>query len=209
MSSQNLSQREIPQGHIQRWQRIIDLMSQVFAAPAALITRAPQGEAEVLLTSQGGARAHQVSPSAAAQIKRCSEEAMERGATLSTSVSCDEPRKSARSDQASSSAHYFGVPLMWSDDHIFGVICIVFNEKRDSYPQLLEQLDSFKSLIEFDLSDLLKSQTIFVDQPSDHKSRFRALKKTNDILESIFSTTHLLVAYMDRNFEFLLVTCYV
>ncbi|MDP8240055.1 MAG: PAS domain S-box protein [Candidatus Hatepunaea meridiana] len=55
----------------------------------------------------------------------------------------------------------------------------------------------------FDPDDKLTNVVVMHEDVTERKQAERALKETNEIIETILSTTHLMIAYMDTDFNFI------
>ncbi|NLE28820.1 MAG: response regulator [Phycisphaerae bacterium] len=81
------------------------------------------------------------------------------------------------------------------DNHTIGVLTI--------YAQETNVFNTEETRLLLELAEDVAYGIATLRTRNEHKKTEKALKETNDLLEKIFSTFHVLVGYMDRDFNFL------
>lgn len=149
---------DVPQEYLDKWQKTIDLMAEVFEVPAGLIMRVGTTEIEVLLASNSEDNPYEPGEKAELNTGLYCETVMASRKLLQVPNALEDEEWKENPDVALNMISYLGVPLIRRDGAVFGTICVLDNHSRHyskTYKQLLWQ---YASIIErdFQLLDLQK-----------------------------------------------------
>lgn len=210
----------MPDNFLAKWQKTVDLMARIFEVPVGMIMKVHQDEIEVLLASISEGNPYRKGERSRLGTGLYCEEVMKNKSQILIPNALNDPKWENYPCIYLNMIAYLGVPLFYPNGDIFGTICVMDKKPRkhsESYQALIWH---FKDLIEADLKilentkelercqhhlkDIIDEKTKSLLREIDaHQKTVNKFRRRNEILEKIFSTTHLLIAYMDRDFNFI------
>ena len=145
---------EIGDELINRWQNILDLTAEILNIPAALIMQITKTHMTVFLKSQNPENPY----------PEKGKDELGHGLYCETVIGTDKPflienalkneNWETNPDIELDMIAYYGLPVKWSDEEIFGTLCIL-DTKTNAFPDTHQRLlKSYKDMIEQDLYNL-------------------------------------------------------
>ena len=150
-----------PSVDLKKWQTTVNLMSQLFDTKAGLIVQFRQGEFNVVSASKNPDNFLSRNDSWPWEMKSFCRRIMETGKGLYVANAdeqaewkdappvCDGPVRS-----------YYGLPLMWPDNTLFGTICCIDTRHTSYNDTQLQLLEQFRELINSDLKLIFNFEEI-------------------------------------------------
>ncbi|MCP4140221.1 MAG: PAS domain S-box protein [Chloroflexi bacterium] len=186
MKKSEYQKHAVPEGYMEKWQKTINLIAEIFDVPTALIMRVSPEEIEVLVSSLTEGNPYKPHEMADLGTGLYCETVMAEQAQLLVPNALDDPDWENNPDVKLNMIHYLGVPLIWPNGSVFGTLCILDNKTRrysKAYEKLLHEL---KGIIEGDFNNLLYSQSLEehkVELENQVEKRTAELKITNNQLD--------------------------
>lgn len=178
----------IPSGTIAKWQRVVDILADIFEVPAGLVMKAEPPKHVVLVTSGSPGNPYEAGMAFALHTGLYCDAVMDKRAELLVRDAHCEPEWRSNPDLKHGMSFYFGLPLIWPDGSIFGTICVLDgknNRNADRYRNLLAE---FKHVIDSDLALLVVlSEQERLDrelQRSNEELERRVQERTRDLAEA-------------------------
>lgn len=177
---------DIPDIYLEKWQKTIDLIAELYEVPAALVMRVAPEQIEVLVANNTDENPYKAHEKADLGLGLYCETVMETRAELLVPNALDDPEWENNPDVELNMIHYFGVPLIWPDGSVFGTVCVLDNKTRehpDIYRKLLWHL---KGIIEGDFKIYWYAQKLEESQTELEnrvERRTLALRNANKDLE--------------------------
>lgn len=171
---------DIPEEMIDKWQKNADLMAAVIGVPAGLIMKIYPLEVEVFLASATPDNPYKKGQRFNLDIGLYNETVIAQRSQLLIPDARRDPRWEHSPDVALGMISYLGLPLMWPDGEMFGIICVL-DKKENHYPPVYQKLIwQIKNSIDADLNLLLKI--------AEHKRAKEALEKLKAELDARVET---------------------
>ncbi|MES2257193.1 MAG: GAF domain-containing sensor histidine kinase [Pseudomonadota bacterium] len=167
---------DIPDSFLAKWQDTTNVMADIFDVPAGLIMRVLPEQIEVLVSSHGADNPYEADEKAPLHTGLYCETVMATRALLHVPHALEDPHWQNNPDVALNMISYLGVPLLWSDEQVFGTICVLDSKKRIYQSKYIELLWEIKRNIENDFR-LIRQQEQLVRSNVDLR-RAMALQKT-------------------------------
>jgi PAS domain S-box-containing protein len=142
---------DIPDELIAKWQRIVDLMAKTLGVPAGLIMKVDPPQIEVFISSASTGNPYTQGERADLNTGLYCETVMKQRSPLLVPDARRDPQWDHNPDIELGMTYYFGFPLVWPDDEIFGTICVLDaknNPQASTYKDLLYE---FQQIVEGDL----------------------------------------------------------
>lgn len=160
MKELSYQEHNVPDEYMAKWQKTVNIMARIFEVPAGLIMRVLPTQIEVLVSSQTGGNPYKPDEKADLNTGLYCETVMKTQKQLHIpNALCDEHWKD-NPDVKLDMTMYLGIPLMWSENQVFGTICVLDNKTRhfsDIYQSLLWE---FKEVIESDFKVILHKKEL-------------------------------------------------
>lgn len=180
-------QIEVPQGTLDAWQEIVDILSQVVKIPAALIMRVTDPDIEVFVSSRS-----QDNPYHPGDREKLDDSGLYCETVIKTGKKllvpdalADEHWKN-NPDVKLNMISYLGFPINMPGGRPFGTICIL-DTRRNKYSETIEKLMlKFRGLIESHL-ELIHMNQVLGDskkRPSDYLQEIQTLRTLVPICSS-------------------------
>jgi PAS domain S-box-containing protein len=171
---------DIPEEMIDKWQKNADLMAAVIGVPAGLIMKIYPLEVEVFLASATPDNPYKKGQRFSLDIGLYNETVIAQRSQLLIPDARRDPQWERSPDVALGMISYLGLPLMWPDGEMFGIICVL-DKKENHYPPVHQKLIwQIKNSIDADLNLLLKI--------TEHKRAKEALEKLKAELDARVET---------------------
>lgn len=173
------AQIEVPQGTLDAWQEIVDILSRVVSIPAALIMRVTDPEIEVFVSSRSQNNPYH--PGDREKLHDSGlycETVIKSGEKLLVPDALADEQWKNNPDVKLNMISYLGFPISMPDGRPFGTICVL-DSRRNEYSETVEKLMlKFRSLIESHL-ELIYMNQILGDKnkrPSDYLQEIQTLR---------------------------------
>ena len=186
MKRPEYQKHHVPEGYVEKWQKTVDLIANIYDVPAALIMRVSSEEIEVLVSSFTEGNPYKPHEMAELGTGLYCETVMAEQAQLLVPNALDDPDWESNPDVKLNMIYYLGVPLIWPNGSVFGTLCVLDNKPRrhsKPYEKLLQEL---KGIIEGDFNKLLYSQSLEkykIELEDQVEQRTAELKVANEQLE--------------------------
>ncbi|MCO4757187.1 MAG: diguanylate cyclase [Oceanospirillaceae bacterium] len=147
-----LSRNLHPSIDISKWQRTVDLMSQLFDSACGTIVQFRQQEFNAVVASLNEGNFLQRDSSWPWEMKSFCRTIIETGEGLYVKDAANEDKwKDADPVKDGPVRSYLGMPITWPDGTLFGTICVIDTKSSDYQPNQIELLEQFRDMIDADL----------------------------------------------------------
>jgi PAS domain S-box-containing protein len=162
---------EIPARIMQRWQRIVNLLASSADVPAALIMKGHPTQIEVFVTSQTQNNPYEKGEKVDLDSGLYCEAVMGQDKPLHVADALSDPEWDHNPDIKLGMTYYYGFPLKWPDDEIFGTLCILDFKDNPRATLSKDLLFEFSQVIECELRLLIDAadQEEFVIELQNYK----------------------------------------
>ncbi|MFH1338668.1 MAG: PAS domain S-box protein [Candidatus Omnitrophota bacterium] len=167
---------DIPYEMIDKWQKNVDLMATVIEVPAALIMKIYPLEVEVFLASATADNPYKKGQKFNLDIGLYSETIIAQRSQLLIPDARRDPQWERSPDVALGMISYLGLPLIWPDGEMFGIICVLDRKENHYTPVHQKLIWQIKNAIDADLNLILKI--------TEHKRAKEALEKLKAELDN-------------------------
>lgn len=147
-----LSKRDITPETLGKWQRVVDLISELADVPATLIMNTNGDHHSVYVSS--GSRGNPYNVGQAFELNEklyCYGVFQNDGELCVEDARCD-PRWQDNQDLEHGMSFYVGFPLKWPDGEIFGTICVLDSRRNKRALMFRKGLQEFCRVVEDDLA---------------------------------------------------------
>ncbi len=135
---------------MEKWQRSLDIVAQLFEVPSALIMRVHSRQIEVLVSSASDGNPYKQGEKESLESGLYCETVMRTNEQLIVSNALEDENWKDNPDVSLGMIAYLGIPLIWPDGEVFGTICVLDTKTRhfsNLYQSLLWEI---KEIIESD-----------------------------------------------------------
>ncbi|MBE9399507.1 diguanylate cyclase [Pontibacterium sp. N1Y112] len=147
-----LSRHLHPSIDISKWQRTVDLMSQLFDSACGTIVQFRQQEFNAVVASLNEGNFLQRDSSWPWEMKSFCRTIIETGEGLYVRDAPNEDKwKDADPVKDGPVRSYLGMPITWPDGTLFGTICVIDTKSSDYQSNQIELLEQFRDMIDADL----------------------------------------------------------
>ncbi len=144
--------------YLEKWQKTVDLMANLFEVPAGLIMKVHSTQIEVLLSSQTEGNPYEVHEKADLNTGLYCETVMAQRDELHVPNALEDIEWKDNPDVKLQMISYLGVPLIWPNNQIFGTICVLDNKTRHYASLYHALLWQFKEIVDGDLKLLVSER---------------------------------------------------
>ena len=141
----------VPEDMRTAWQDIVDLISEIFQVPAALIMRVHERDIEVYVQNRGTSHPYKAGHKEQLGMGSYCETVMDNRATLLVPDATKDPAWDHNPDIARGMISYLGMPITWPQGEVFGTICVLDIKENCYTGHLTRLLEKFSRLIMSDL----------------------------------------------------------
>ncbi len=141
---------------LEKWQRIINLISRIIDVPATLLMRITEDSMKVFIKSQNIENPYVEN----------GEDSLGHGLYCETVIGVDKdllvknalesPTWKDNPDVKLNMISYYGLPIKWPDEEFFGTLCILDDKENAYNDDFKDLMKEFKVVIESDLKSLLQ-----------------------------------------------------
>ena len=142
----------VEEKYLNKWQKTIDIVANLFEVRAALIMRVHSSKIEVLVSSHSDGNPYEAGETAFLDTGLYCETVMASRAQLMVPNALEDEHWEDNPDVELGMISYLGIPLIWPGGEIFGTICVLDEKTRhfsDFYQELLWE---FKEIIELNFA---------------------------------------------------------
>jgi len=148
---------EIPPEMHTNWQSITNLLARIAGVPAALIMRVHPHEIEVFACSQSEEMVYEQGERATLNTGLYCETVMDTRKALLVPDATRDPAWNENPDIELGMLSYFGMPITWPTEEIFGTICFLDAKPNAYSDDTRELLARFRDSVQFSLQILYES----------------------------------------------------
>ena len=141
----------VPEDMRTAWQDIVDLISEIFQVPAALIMRVHELDIEVYVQNRGAGHPYKAGHKEQLGMGSYCETVMDNRITLLVPDATKDPVWDHNPDIARGMISYLGMPITWAQGEVFGTICVLDTKENRYTEHLTRLLEKFSRLIMSDL----------------------------------------------------------
>ena len=185
---------EFLESYLEKWQKTVDLMADMFEVPAGLIMKAHPTQIEVFVSSQTKNNPYEIGEKADLNTGLYCETVMAKREQLHVRNALEDVKWKDNPDVKLNMISYLGVPLVWPNNEIFGTICVLDSETRHYTSLYYALLWQFKEIVDGDLK-LLVSERKQEQHAKDLAKALARLKATQEELiqsEKLAALGHLI-----------------
>ncbi len=147
-----LNTNEFSDTLIKKWQMLLDTVARIYKVPAALIMRLNEDNIEVFLKSQTANNPYVSGEKTALSFGLYCETAIDsRNKLLVPNARKSPVWRENNPDIDLNMIAYLGYPVFWSDEEVFGTICVLDNKENHFQEDYNDFLVQAKFIIESDL----------------------------------------------------------
>jgi len=150
------SKPAIPQTMLQKWQRVVDLMSSVTQVPASLIMKTCAPDHSVLVANQADDNPYTVGQSFVLNDNLYCQGVLQTGDELVVSDARADSRWCNNEDLEYGMTFYIGYPLYWPDGSVFGTICVLDRCENEHALACRDLIMEFRGVVDTDLALLVE-----------------------------------------------------
>jgi c-di-GMP phosphodiesterase len=170
----------VPDAVSEKWQRLIDLLSEIFATPASLVMQLKSTEIEVFLASRSEGNPYNVGAGDTLGHGLYCETVIGRREPLEVPDARQNESWRNNPDAKLDMVSYCGYPLAWPDGSIFGTICTLDSDERRYTDTVKRLMETFREVIELDLRQVLELH----DLKTSNAEISRSLREMNHRLKN-------------------------
>ncbi len=142
---------DIAEETVEKWQEIVDLLSDLLHVPAALITKTDGWRTEVFVASQSEGNPYQRGQKAALDSGVYCETVIRTRRLLLVPNALEDDEWKCSPDVGFGMISYLGFPVVWPNGEVFGTICVL-DAKPNAYGETSQRvLKQFRDVVEADL----------------------------------------------------------
>jgi PAS domain S-box-containing protein len=171
---------DIPDSTIDKWQRIVDLVADIFEVPAGLISRLEPEQVAVVVASAKPGNPYKRGQTIPLDTGLYCEATMsERRPFLVPDARKDPDWKNSPCSKAGM-VSYLGHPIVWPDDEIFGTLCVL-DDKENAYSATYLALMA-------ELSEIIGGDLRYLVETASFRRAEQDLRKSERLLRAIAET---------------------
>jgi len=179
---------ELSDEFLNKWQKIIDLLSEIFDVPAALIMRINKDNMEVLLRNENKENPYNSGDKESLGKGLYCETVIGKEQELSIDNALYNKNWKDNPDIKLNMISYYGLPIKWPDNEIFGTICVLDEKTKELNKNQKELLARFKEVVEDDLELIISK---------------KQLQKQKGLFEKLLNYSLEAIVLLDEDFKIL------
>jgi diguanylate cyclase (GGDEF)-like protein/PAS domain S-box-containing protein len=146
---------------VEKWQRLVNMMANLYQAASGVIVQFRQEVFNVVATSENPDNFLHINSNWPWDIKSFCRRIMETNSMLYVKdAKASEEWSCAPPVSEGPVRSYLGYPLFWPDGSLFGSFCIIDTKATDYPKPLIEMLGQLKLIVESELKNLVDTQKI-------------------------------------------------
>jgi diguanylate cyclase (GGDEF)-like protein len=170
----------------EKWQRIINIMAKIIDVPSGLIMQVTENSLSVFLKSQNIENPYTEGASDVLGHGLYCETVIGKDKELLVENAQNDEVWKDNPDTKLDMISYYGLPIHWPDDEIFGTICVLDNKENHYSDKYKALLDEFRESIEADLKNLVYKEKLKYYAEMDVLTDVYNRNKIEEILENQF-----------------------
>lgn len=189
----------IPEVTLSKWQRVVDLISEMAGVPAALIMKTDPPRHAVFVTSLHPENPYQTGQTFELNEKLYCFGVFRKDGELCVEDAHDDPAWDDNQDLDDDMSFYVGLPLKWPDGEIFGTICMLDRRRNAQALAFRSGLRAFCGVVENDLALLMeveRRKQVQAELRVELASRAKAIAERTRELEEANTALRVLVRNM-------------
>ncbi len=184
---------QVPGLYLRKWQRLVDLLAEVYAADAALISCVGPAGLRVQVASRSDAPLFETGDERLLPAEAYCAAVVAGRAALTVDDAEQDPLWRPRLAANGQMRAYLGVPLLWPDKTVYGTLCVLAREAAPRSAAMQGLLGQLRQLIESDFRALHFVRA--VDQRAASlesliQARTQELQRVNSRLEHELDQSH-------------------
>ncbi|MEO2267315.1 GAF domain-containing sensor histidine kinase [Pseudoalteromonas pernae] len=144
----------------EQWQRVLDLIAQIYDIPAALVMRLHEKDIEVFAKSNCENNPYHENETAALGSGLYCETVVGTDSQFEVENALEDERWHDNPDVPLNMISYLGVPLKWPDGEVFGTICVLDSKSRKFHDLNKQLLQECRKTLEKDLEMIVKNNQL-------------------------------------------------
>ena len=192
----------ITTGMLAKWQRVVDLISELADVPATLIMRTNVPDHSVAVSSEGDDNPYRPGQNYHLHEKLyCFGVISNDGELVVEDARCD-PAWHDNEDLEFGMTFYVGYPLKWPDGELFGTICVLDRKRNKRAMMFRKGLQEFGRVVEDDLAMLQEVETRKLAQSELRKTvenRETTIKERTQALEDANTALRILLENVETS----------
>lgn len=153
----------VPDDITEKWQKIVNLMGKLINVPVALIMKVDQPYIEVFISSDSKGNPYKIGDREHLAGLYCEKVITSKQYLLVPNALKDQ-NWNKNPDIKLGMISYLGYPIVYPDDSIFGTICVLDTQENKYSSDIKDLIFNFKQLIEQDLSIIVMSNKLEIQQ---------------------------------------------
>lgn len=142
---------DIPKAVVDNWQNIVNIMSEILNVPSGLIMKINPNNIEVFLSSERIDNPYDEGDQEVLKKGLYCETVIGNNKELLVEDALNDIYWNNNPDVKLGMISYYGLPIRWPDEEVFGTICVLDNKKNKFNEKYKELMREFKKSIEKDL----------------------------------------------------------
>lgn len=156
-----ISRHPHPAVDLDKWQRTVDLMSELFDSTCGTIVQFRQDQFNAVAASNNPENFLERNSNWPWEMRSFCRKIMETGEGLYVNdAQSSQEWHTVEPVKDGPVRSYCGLPLLWPDGHLFGTICVIDTKKTDYDSTLIKLLEQFRDLINLDLQMIFNYEEI-------------------------------------------------
>src|SRR6056297_1439025 len=151
---------ELSDEFLNKWQKIVDLLSEMLDVPAALIMRINEDNMEVLLKNKNKENPYNKGDKESLGKGLYCETVIGKDQYLSIDNAINNDKWKDNPDVELNMLSYYGLPIKWPDKEVFGTICVLDKKTNNLNKNQKKLLARFKDVIEDDLELIISKKEL-------------------------------------------------
>ena len=179
---------ELSDEFLNKWQKIVDLLSEMLDVPAALIMRINEDNMEVLLKNENADNPYNIGDKESLNEGLYCETVIGKDKELLVENAIENEKWKDNPDVKLNMISYYGLPIKWPDREMFGTICVLDKKTKKFNKNQKELLARFKDVIEDDLELIISK---------------KELQKQKRLFEKLLNYSLEAIVLLDEDFKIL------
>lgn len=138
---------------LQKWQKTVDLMTELFSAPAGFVVQASETGYRIVVASEQKDNPYEAGKVVPVDTNIfCKKVVQDNQALYVGNASKDECWQDNPEVTEDGFESYLGLPIHWPDGAVFGTLCVMDFEQTDYQHNYLELIKQLRDMVEDDLA---------------------------------------------------------
>ena len=150
-----------------KWQTLVDLVAEIFHVPSGLVMKVNRKDIEVFIRSETPGNPYEAHARERLGSGLYCETVLGKDSMMSIPNALRDPAWHDNPDVSLEMVSYLGLPIKWSDETMFGTICILDNKERTYEGREIALMGMFREIIETDLRLLETNHKLSIASKTD------------------------------------------